>query len=451
MQQLLLALLLTVLFPAALANSIDDLLDKVKQQTQQEYQLNTQRETEFLQDKQHQEKKRQASMEQLQVAKTLNATLNTTFKNNQLLLDKMQAELTRNASNLDAVFGVVRQTSSDLTTLFSRSIISAQLPQRIAILNKIEQQTSLPNRQDLEKLWLLLLEQMTQSARIMQFEAPYSKSNGQLATGTITRIGSFVAFNAEGYLKYSTQEQKLVAPAKQPGGKINKQLAKYFSNNNQVGIGTIYIDPSQGDLLDLFISQPTIKDRIKQSGGVGLAIILLGLIGLSIAILRVWQLNSIHRQVQKQLNNIQNIKVTNPLGRILSIYQSNQDESHQALEIKLEEAILKEVPQLDRGINFIKLLAAVAPLMGLLGTVVGMISTFQTIVTLGTSDPSYMAAGISQALLTTILGLIVAIPLLFSHAIVQTAYKKIVVILSQQSAGLLAKKIQYQTGPNPND
>lgn len=104
----------------------------------------------------------------------------------------------------------------------------------------------------------------------------------------------------------------------------------------------------------------------------------------------------------------------------------------------MDEAILRETPTIDRGINLIKMFAAIAPLMGLLGTVIGMILTFQTIMLFGTGDPKIMAGNISLALVTTALGLIAALPLILVHSIVAGKSKAVLHKLDEQSAGLIA-------------
>jgi biopolymer transport protein ExbB len=133
------------------------------------------------------------------------------------------------------------------------------------------------------------------------------------------------------------------------------------------------------------------------------------------------------------------ISTDNPLGRILSVYDDNETIDPESLELKIDEAILREVPQLEKYHSIVKVFAAIAPLLGLLGTVVGMIVTFQALTLFGTGDPKLMAGGISQALVTTMLGLIVAIPLVFLHSILTSWSGTLIEILEEQSAGLIAR------------
>ncbi|MEC7233577.1 MAG: MotA/TolQ/ExbB proton channel family protein, partial [Pseudomonadota bacterium] len=195
--------------------------------------------------------------------------------------------------------------------------------------------------------------------------------------------------------------------------------------------------PSRGALLNLLLQMPTLTERINQGGLVGYIIILLGLGGIGIAVERIVRLDGIARTVKTQLASGQAGGDT-PLGRVWSVYQNSDAKDVEALELKLDDAILKEIPPLERNLSLLKLLAGVAPLLGLLGTVTGMILTFQAITLFGTGDPKLMAGGISQALITTVLGLVVAIPLLLLHAAAATRSREIVQILEEQATGMIA-------------
>jgi len=188
---------------------------------------------------------------------------------------------------------------------------------------------------------------------------------------------------------------------------------------------------------------PSVVDRIHQGGLIGYIIISLALAGLVYALFLLLNMLKTNVKVKSQLKDTENVQSDNPLGRILSVYHHQYQEADlETLEMKLDEAVLKELPALEQGLSLLKLLAAVAPLLGLLGTVTGMIATFQSITLFGTGDPKLMAGGISQALITTVLGLVAAIPLLFMHNIVSSRSRELVQILDQQSAGLIAEKAQ---------
>jgi biopolymer transport protein ExbB len=146
------------------------------------------------------------------------------------------------------------------------------------------------------------------------------------------------------------------------------------------------------------------------------------------------------------MGDVGNPRAGNPLGRVLLAVKDVPLEEEELLQLALDEAVLLELPALERGNGVIKLLAATSPLLGLLGTVTGMILTFQAISLFGTGDPKLMAGGISQALVTTVLGLVVAIPLLFSHSVIAYVSRALIQRLDEQCAGVLARTAENREG-----
>jgi biopolymer transport protein ExbB len=145
--------------------------------------------------------------------------------------------------------------------------------------------------------------------------------------------------------------------------------------------------------------------------------------------------NKVKRQLKKDKPS-----QDNPLGRVMLIKDKYPQADTETLELKLSEGILREVPKITRNLTFIKIISVVAPLMGLLGTVTGMINTFQAITLFGTGDPKLMAGGISQALVTTVLGLVVAIPMTLLFATLHTRSKNLIHILQEQASGIIAER-----------
>jgi biopolymer transport protein ExbB len=132
---------------------------------------------------------------------------------------------------------------------------------------------------------------------------------------------------------------------------------------------------------------------------------------------------------------------------VLLAFKGDKDTLEQdsdVAELRITEAVLREVPRLERAQAFLRLCVAAGPLLGLIGTVVGMILTFQSITESGSSDPKLMADGIGQAMIATVLGLGIAIPLLFANALLTTLSQSVVQILDEQGAGMLAESIEKQ-------
>jgi biopolymer transport protein ExbB len=285
-------------------------------------------------------------------------------------------------------------------------------------------------------LWSLLQQEVVETGKVTRFNHLVTKADGQQEEMEVVRVGAFNIVSENGYLEYDSSEKSIAELLRQPEGRFASTAGDMMDSDG--GVVDFGIDVTKGGILGLLVESPTIKDRIEQGGIVGYCIIALGIIGLIIAILRWFSLTSDSRKVTAQLKR-DTASTDNPLGRVLAAYESNKGADTETIELKLSEAALKEMPGLTKGLLFIKVVSAVAPLMGLLGTVTGMIKTFQVITLYGAGDPKMMAGGISQALMTTVLGLVVAIPMVLLHTIVSGQSRKIVNILQSQSAGLVAQ------------
>ena len=286
---------------------------------------------------------------------------------------------------------------------------------------------------------------MTLTGQVSQFKAQVVQNDGSEKEQLVTRIGAFNAITDDGYLRFDEQTGRLISMARQPS---QASLISEYLTGSSEEINTIALDPTRGALLGLVLSNPDFVGRIKQGALVGYIIIALAVIGLLLAAWRLVSLFSIRKKVEQQIQNLDQPNHNNPLGRVLA---TATDDIHdqETLELKIDEAILKEVPPLEKAQSMIKLFAAIAPLLGLLGTVTGMIATFQAITNFGTGDPKLMAGGISQALITTVLGLVAAIPLLLSHNLVSGQSKRLVQILDEQAAGLIATAMEGRKANRP--
>jgi biopolymer transport protein ExbB len=185
------------------------------------------------------------------------------------------------------------------------------------------------------------------------------------------------------------------------------------------------------------------SERIEQGGPVGYTIIVIGLFGLAVGAWKWVTLSIVSRKVQAQRNR-ERADPGNPLGRVLGVYEANPNSDSEALELKLSQVVLVESERLERFLWLVRVVSVVAPLLGLLGTVTGMIQTFQAITLFGAGDPKMMAGGISEALVTTMLGLMTAAPLVMLYAFLSTSRRRIVSVLNSQSAGLIAMRVEQR-------
>jgi len=371
----------------------------------------------------------------------VSANLEQQFEKNQQSIITARQALDERLGALKELFGVLQTVSGDAQGRFSASLTNIQYPDRGAFLvklgNKMAGASSLASIEDIEKLWEMLQREIAESGRVVRFNHLVTKADGEQAEMEVIRVGTFNLISDNGYLEYDSNEGSISELQRQPEGRFLGTTGDLM-DASPGEIVTFGVDVTSGGILGLLVESPTFKDRIEQGGIVGHCIIALGIVGLLIAFWRLIGLSGDSRRVAAQLKS-DTASTDNPLGRVLAAYESNRNADTETIELKLSEAALKEMPGLTRGLLFIKVVSAVAPLMGLLGTVTGMIKTFQVITLYGAGDPKMMAGGISQALMTTVEGLVVAIPMVLLHTIVSGQSRKIINILQSQSAGLVAQ------------
>ncbi|WP_166424963.1 MotA/TolQ/ExbB proton channel family protein [Paraglaciecola sp. 20A4] len=419
------------------ATSLEDLLKEVKSNRVSEARINKDREAEFQSaraDKQALLRKAQAS---LKAEQTRGDNLTKKYSENEVALAEKEQELNQATGTLGEMFGVVRQASSEAFGQISTSIVSAEFPGRGKFLkNMSEESKGLPNIQELEDLWFALQTEMTESGQVSRFQTEVISLDGGSTTQEVVRVGTFNLVGEQGYLVYDDENEIVQPLGRQPDGYLVDSAEELLSAKS--GLVPFYADPSSGGILGLLKEKATMMERYHAGGVVGYVITVMLAIGLLIGLYKLITLTIISGKMRSQLNNTGNPSSSNPLGRILQVYKDNKTSDVENLELKLDEAILKELPSIESGINIIKIFAAIAPLLGLLGTVLGMIMTFQQITLFGTGDPRLMAGSISMALVTTAQGIIAALPLILMHSIVAGRSKSIVHILDEQTAGIIA-------------
>jgi biopolymer transport protein ExbB len=422
---------------AQAATSLEELLQEVKKSRVSEARINKQREAEFQSARADKQALLRKAQSQLQSEKSRGVRLAKAFADNEVSLAEKEVELVAATGNLGEMFGVVRQASAEAYGQISTSIVSAEFPGRDAFLKRMsEESKGLPNIEELEDLWFALQTEMTESGQVSRFTTEVISLDGGSQQQEVVRIGTFNLVGEQGYLVYDDQA-KIVRPlGRQPDGyQTNTALALHTATS---GLIPFYADPSKGGILSLLKEKATMMERYHAGAEVGYTITVMLVIGLIIGLYKVVTLTIVGSKMKSQLKNISNPSNSNPLGRILQVYAENKTADAESLELKLDEAILKELPRIESGINIIKIFAAIAPLLGLLGTVIGMIETFQQITLFGTGDPKLMAGSISLALVTTALGIIAALPLLLTHSIVAGRSKSIIHVLDEQTAGIIA-------------
>ena len=420
------------------AETLDELLNEVRQQRQKVSTENQEREQRFQRERNNQRALLQQAQAELAREEQRSNDLTAAFNANEQEITQLQDNLEVQVGNFGELFGVVRQVAGDTVGVVNSSLISAQYPDRGDVATRLAGIKGLPSIEDLDALRILLFEEMAESGKVVSFSSPIRTANGEEATATVVRLGDFVLLTGDSFLEYEPETGSIKELPRQPAPRF-REMAGALSNAAPGETVAAPVDPGRGQLLKLLIQSPDFRERIAQGGTVGYVIIVLGIFGLLIALYRWVYLSGVGGGIRRQLKS-DSPSEKNPLGRILAVYHENREIDTETLELKLDEAILREAPKLEKWQGGIKVLAAVAPLLGLLGTVTGMIATFQAITLFGTGDPKLMAGGISEALVTTWLGLIVAIPLVLLHSIVAGRSRGLIEILEEQTAGIIAKQ-----------
>ena len=416
--------------------TLEQLLEITENDRQASGVINDQREQKFLATRDRQKFLLEQAVARLDQEEKRSVRLQKQFEENEKTLEDIQETLRIRIGNFGELFGVVRQVAGETIAIVKNSIVSLQFPNREKNLTGLAEARGIPSIEQMHDLRVELLREMSQSGQVQRFQKQVVLPGGSIVDAEIVRVGVFNAITENFFLQFVPDTQSLQVLARQPARRYQSMAKDLFALD--AGYTTMAVDPSRGQILSLLIQAPGLAERINQGGLVGYFIIFIGLLGLALSLWRLLVLRQDGQAINQQLTT-DIVSQDNALGRILSVHNEHDAMDTESLELKIDEAILKEVPKLEKYHSIIKVFAAVAPLLGLLGTVVGMIVTFQALTLFGTGDPKLMAGGISQALVTTMLGLIVAIPLVFLHSVLTSWSGTLIEVLEEQSAGLIAR------------
>ena len=436
---LLLLLASTCNLPVALGEgapaNLDELLSRVRQKQTAELRSHGEREQRFRSERLGQQQRLAEIQTQLIEEQQRSDALQQAFDANEGRLAELEQRLRERAGSLAELSGIFRQVWGDTQATLQDSLISTQLPGRREAMKAKVLGQRLPSIAQMEDLWFSLQQEMTESGKVVSYQAHVVRADGSSQLQQVTRVGPFNAVSGDRFLRYLPEPGELAELARQPVQRYRRLAANL--GQTALDITPMVIDPSRGRVLDLLSQVPDLGERILQGRLVGYIIIAITLIGLLIVAERTFHLSLTSWRIKRQLKT-DIPDASNPLGRVMTVYLNNRGIDTETLELKLDEAIIKNSHGLQRGLATIRILAVIAPMLGLLGTVTGLIETFQSITLFGTGDPRLMAGGISQALITTALGLTAAIPLILLHTALQSKSRRMLGILDEQSAGIIA-------------
>jgi len=429
-------------------SSVEALLMLVKEGKTKEQSENADREAKFMANKNKQAEILAAEKRELARQERIADQLEAEYKKNEAILRVKEEAYQKELGSLVELFGHLQSSAGEAAVQFSGSLSSPQYGlERVDFLNdltsKMSETTELPTIREIEGLWYELQREMVASGQVVSFETTVVDVDGESSTCNVTRVGLFNAVCDGKYLEYISATGQYAFLPRQPAGRYTKTAKKVGNADpgEQVKFGVDPTGPTGGSLLANLIQTPSLAERAAQGREVGYAIIFVGLIGIGLAFWKLWSLYVLGKAVRVQAGS-KTLDVRNPLGRVLKVGEDNFKKDIDTLELKLAEAIMAERPSIEKGIGAVRIISVVAPLAGLLGTVTGMIVTFQMITLYGTGDPKLMAGGISQALVTTVLGLLVAIPTTLLHSFTASSAKGIISVLEEQSTGILAERAE---------
>lgn len=450
------------------ARTLDDLLENIRAQRDVENAAHDAMVNEFTTRVADQRNRLDGAKTDFEQEQDRTGRLEADISTNITRIAERQAELDEKLGSLRELFGVLSQVAGDTRGTFLASVVSAEYPNRDVFLNNLAQKMGtaleLATVDEMNEMWSLILEHIIETGKVSRFNGVVTRNDGDPESTDLLRVGSFNIVSSDGYVNFSLENQGIVDLSRQPSGEFTN-TAKKLHRAKPGSMVPFAIDPTRGSLLSLETEKATLGEMVGSPFGgiasgkcwlpfcdgqgqtVGSIIIMVGIVGVVLALWRMVVLFLVRQRVDAQRQDLDNPRDDNPLGKLLQVYKENKDVDSETLQLKIGEAILHEMPMLTRNISLVQVISVVAPLMGLLGTVIGMIQTFQAITLFGTGDPKIMASGISTALMTTVLGLCVAIPTVLLHALTSQFSRSVIHVLDEQSEGLIAAHAESKGTP----
>jgi len=433
------------------AFSMSDVMSKIKAMNAAEAKLAKERQANFTKAMQDMENLAKETLAKRNAAEARSASLSQQYDDNYNRIGEMTLLLEQHQGNLGELFGVTRQIAGDAAGVLDNSMINAELKvaegqeNRVDFLRRIAVARELPSIVELERLWLEMVYEIKADAQTARFTAPVIQLDETVKETEVVRVGSYLAVGDGVFLSYLPSKTSLAVMTRQPPQLATMASARSLQNAT-AGSGYVQsvVDPARGVLLALIAERPNMLERIENGESVNWLILGVGFLGLLAAAFQFVYLFIVKLAVSRQLKNIDKPTKNNPLGRMLkaAVGDGTANDIPELTELRISESVLREVPKLERFQAFLRLAVAAGPLLGLIGTVIGMILTFQSITASGTSDPKLMAHGIGMAMIATVLGLGIAIPLLFVNAGLAALSKSVVHVLEEQSTSILASRLR---------
>lgn len=375
------------------------------------------------------------------------------FQENQLVeLNALKAEARRRVEEVNYVDSLL----SEYTRAFRSRLHFAEEPRYLAVFESVDKAAvdpDLTSAERLEKRAVILataIERAKQSLGGELFEGRALDRQGRVQSGKIALVGP-VAMFADSAGTVSGLLQQELNKSDPTVISVSREIDAASRTLATTGQGELALDATGGNAFKLSAMEETFFEKVKQGGWVMVPLIILGVSALLVAAVKWFQLSRVRvateTDLQKVLGHLEAGEqdqarvharsIPGPAGELLVAAVEHADEKKEYIEEILYEKLLAARTRLERGLPFLALTATTGPLLGLLGTVMGMIALFKLISSFGSGDPRVLASGISEALVATASGMIVAIPSLLLHAFLTRKAKGVVGSMEQMSVGFI--------------
>jgi len=350
--------------------------------------------------------------------------------------DDLSGQLAETDGVMRELVGVIRVNAKDIDALIEQNLQNALEADQSVFLKAIAGQSQFPGMDDVQEMVELLRRQIHGAGDVRITRGPIIDRSGNTVQADLLLLGNFTAAyrtgSETGFLNYSAAGRKLFALSRLPSRRLQKQIRHYMAGKQD----TVPVDITRGGALNQLTHELSLWRQIPKGGPIVWPILAILVVGIAIVVERIIFLKQRGLDADDFTRNIEGLVAENkwdkcktscreladkPVARVVAAGLACWHMQREAMENALQEAILREVPPMERFLSTLGILAAIAPLLGLLGTVTGMIDTFHVITQHGTGDPRMMSGGISEALVTTMLGLTVAIPIMLAHTLLNRA------------------------------
>ncbi|TFG94354.1 MAG: MotA/TolQ/ExbB proton channel family protein, partial [Myxococcales bacterium] len=322
--------------PQPVPKTLDALLERVNKGWNGESAEDGERERSFRAAREKQQELLSRARATLAQQEQRSEELESQFQQQEIELAQLEQQLTDRLGSMGELFGVVRQVAGDATGEISSSLTSAQIPDRVAFLEKLGQSKGLPAIEQLERFWYTLHQEMTELGKVVRFPATVVTRDGTEMQTEVIRVGAVNVIADGRYLTWEPTVGKLTDLPRQPASRYVSTIEPFEESEDPFAL--LAVDPSRGALLVALLELPSLVERIDQGGVIGYICLSLGGIGFLIAVWRLFVISVMGRRVDAQRAS-ERVEPNNPLGRVLSVYEGNLEIDTETLELRLDEAV----------------------------------------------------------------------------------------------------------------